>query len=147
MTERYVSWLTKYLFITEFRFDAIWILSWVTKILIHGPCSHGLYLLPGRRFSTPAIWRSATVARHVTRGGEKDAVLPLKCDCKYWTNELKLSWPRKAYSFQQADSWHFANILALKLSTMVCWGASCLHVVIQRRAAFSALVWGVGKLH
>ena len=116
MTERYVSWHTKYLFITEFRFDAIWVLSWVTKILIHGPWySHGLYVFPGRRFSTPGIWRSVTVARHVIRG-ENGAAFPVKCDCKYWTNELKLSWPRKACSFHQADSWYFANILASGLT-------------------------------
>jgi len=49
-------------------------------------------------------------------GWEKGAVLILKCDSKYWTNELKSSWPRKAYSFHQADSWYFANILALELT-------------------------------
>ena len=111
MSERYVSWLTKYLFITKFRFVAIWVLSWVTK----KPCLHGLYLFRTRRFPTPAIWRSVTVVWHVARE-EGGAVLPLKCDCKYWTNELKLSWPRKAYWFHQGDSWYFANILGLELT-------------------------------
>jgi len=141
MTERYVSWLTKYLFITEFCFDAIWVLSWVTKILIHGPCLHGMYLFPGRRFPTPAIWRSVTVARHVTRG-KIGAVFSLKCDCKYWTNELKLSWPRKAYSFQQADSWYFANILALKPSAE--YYGLLRSVVPTRSNSTLRCVFGVG---
>jgi len=38
---------------------------------VHGPCLHGLYLFPTRRFPTPAIWPSVTVARHVTREGER----------------------------------------------------------------------------
>jgi len=140
MSERYVSWLITCLFITEFRFDAIWVLSWMTKILIHGSCLHGLHFFPGRRFPTPAIWRSVIVSRHVT--GEKGAVLPLKCDCKYWTNELKLSRPRKAYSFHQADSWYFANILVLELTFEYC--ALLMSVVLTRSNSLPPCVFHIG---
>jgi len=123
MNERYIFWLTKYLFITECRFDAIWVLSWVTKIQIRTILNVYAVCAP-----TPATWRSATVARCVTRE-ENGAFFPLKSDCKYWTNELKLSWPRKAnYSFHQADSWCFANIFCVRAD---CWVVRFLE---ERRA-------------
>jgi len=57
MSERYILWLAKYLFITEFRFDAIGVLSSVTKIKIWAILNVYAVCIP-----TLATWRPVTVA-------------------------------------------------------------------------------------
>ena len=73
-------------------------------------------LSTGWRIKT--TWPSVTVARRVTRGGEKRRSPSQILNCIYWTVEQKLSWPRTAnYSLRHSeDSWYFAEVSALEMT-------------------------------